>query len=179
MKSELDIKMFIRIQTKADNKAIFTVHEKAFGRQEEANLVEEIRQTAEYINDLSLVAENGDGEIIGHALFSEIFLENEEETRILLALAPLAVVKDWQGMKIGSALMEEGIRLARQKGYPGIIVLGHASYYPKFGFQEAKNYGILPPFAVPSENFLALELYPKSLDGFQGTIRYPSAFHNV
>ncbi|WP_088839239.1 GNAT family N-acetyltransferase [Listeria sp. ILCC792] len=171
--------MNIRIETQEENRGIFEIHKRAFGREDEAKLVDLIRETEQYVCDLSLVAETLDGQLVGHALLSEIFLEREGETRVLLGLAPVSVLPEFQGEGVGSALIEEGIRLSRAKAYPGIIVLGHASYYPKFGFKKAADFGISAPFDVPEENFLALELYPGGLTDFSGEVRYPDAFNQV
>ncbi len=171
--------MKIRIQTQGENQEVFQIHKRAFGRENEAELVDLIRESEQYVSDLSLVAETLDGKLVGHALLSEIFLEKEGETRILLGLAPISVLPEFQGEGVGQALIEEGIRLSRIKAYPGIIVLGHATYYPKFGFEKAAHFGISAPFDVPAENFLALELYPGGLVDFSGEIRYPDAFNQV
>ncbi|WP_031649420.1 GNAT family N-acetyltransferase, partial [Listeria innocua] len=50
----------------------------------------------------------------------EISLETAGRSRFILGLAPLAVLPEYQGKRVGSSLMEEGIRLSREKAYPAI-----------------------------------------------------------
>ncbi|WP_099221894.1 GNAT family N-acetyltransferase [Listeria costaricensis] len=168
--------MRIRKQQTEENLLIRAILTEAFGREDEADLVEQIRATAYYLPALSLVAELRDQTLSGYLLFSEIELKTADETRLILGLAPLAVRPAHQRNGIGSALVEEGLRLAKQKAYPAVAVLGHADYYPRFGFRPSTDFGIPAPFAVPEENYLLLELYPDSLKNLAGTIQYPEAF---
>jgi predicted N-acetyltransferase YhbS len=64
-------------------------------------------------------------------------------------------------------------------GYGSIIVLGHPDYYPRFGFAPASTFGIKPPFEVPDNAFMALELLPNSLKGKQGTVKYPKEYKTM
>lgn len=41
---------------------------------------------------------------------------------------------------------------------PFIVVLGHAEYYPRFGFTPARTHGISCEWEVPDEVFLVLPL---------------------
>ncbi|WP_239256557.1 GNAT family N-acetyltransferase [Listeria ilorinensis] len=168
--------MRIRKQQMDEIYQIREILTEAFGRQEEADLVERIRATAYYQPALSLVAERNDRTLSGYLLLSELEWKTADETRLILGLAPLAVRPARQKKGIGSALVEEGLRLAKEKAYPAVAVLGHAAYYPKFGFRPSTDFGIPAPFAVPEENYLLLELYPDSLKGMTGTIQYPDAF---
>lgn len=61
-------------------------------------------------------------------------------------------------------------------GFKSVIVLGHAKYYPRFGFKPASIWGIKAPFDVPDESFMALKLQSCSLDGVKGTMIYPKEF---
>jgi putative acetyltransferase len=81
-------------------------------------------------------------------------------------------------MGIGSKLIEYGIKAAKKAGYGSIIVVGHSDYYPRFGFVPASTFGIKPPFEVPDNAFMALELLPNSLKGKQGTVKYPKEYND-
>ncbi|MBC1489479.1 N-acetyltransferase [Listeria sp. FSL L7-1485] len=168
--------MMIRTEQPKDYQAIRQLNEQAFKGTVEADLIEHIRESEFYQPGLSLVAEAEDGQLIGYIMFSEISLETENKNRFILALAPLAVLPEFQGARIGSKLMEEGIRLSREKAYPAIAVLGHADYYPRFGFKTSEAFGIPSPFDVPAEYYMLLELYNGSLENLQGAIQYPEAF---
>ncbi|HCW3321296.1 TPA: N-acetyltransferase [Listeria monocytogenes] len=168
--------MIIRKEQPQDYEAIRRVNEEAFKGTVEADLIESIRTSDYYQPGLSLVAEAEDGLIVGYIMFSEISLEAAGRSRFILALAPLAVLPAYQGTRFGSRLMEEGIRLSREKAYPAIAVLGHADYYPRFGFIPSEQFAIPAPFDVPAEYFMLLELYDGSLENLAGTIHYPAAF---
>ncbi len=58
-----------------------------------------------------------------------------------------------------------------------MIVLGHPSYYPKFGFQKASKWNIRAPFDIADELFMALELKDNALKNVAGVVRYSEAFH--
>lgn len=56
-----------------------------------------------------------------------------------------------------------------------MVVLGHAAYYPRFGFTPASGWGVTGPFEVPDDHFLALALDPERPTP-RGEIAYPAAF---
>jgi len=60
-----------------------------------------------------------------------------------------------------------------------VVVLGHAAFYPRFGFAPASRFGLTCEYDVPDDVFMAMELEPGSLRGASGTIRYHRAFANV
>ncbi|MEC1178980.1 N-acetyltransferase [Metasolibacillus meyeri] len=144
--------------------------------QKEHFLVQRIRQSSAFIPELSLVAVDYDDQIIGHILLSKITIENDGRSVDSLALAPVSVLPLFQHKGIGSQLIKDVLQKAAEIGQQSVIVLGHAAYYPKFGFRQAKEWNIVAPFEVPSEIFMALELVPNALQNVQGTVRYSDAF---
>lgn len=166
--------MKIRQENTEDYKAVFAVNEIAFGQKDEAELVDRIRKGDCYIPELSLVAEVDD-KIVGHILFSKIRIKNSTEYESL-ALAPMAVLPDYQKKGIGGKLIVEGLKTAKALGHESVIVLGHKEYYPKFGFKNASTWGIACPLEVPDEYFMALELIPEILSDKAGTVIYPPEF---
>ena len=107
---------------------------------------------------------------------SGIELHTDDGRRVdVLGLAPVAVRPSHQRSGAGTALIEEGLRRADAAGAPLVIVLGHPSYYPRFGFERASVHGIVPTSAWNDESFMVRRLssYDPSL---RGTIVYPDAF---
>jgi putative acetyltransferase len=147
----------------------------AFETSTEANLVDVLREQAEPI--VSLVADDG-GAIVGHILFAPVTLMAHPDLRIA-GLAPMAVVPAKQRQGIGSALIHEGLERCGQLGFGAVIVLGHAEYYPRFGFTPASRFGLRCEYDVPANVFMALELDQGILKGKSGTIRYHPAFASV
>jgi putative acetyltransferase len=165
--------LLIRREQPSDASAIRRVLESAFGQPAEANLVKALRSAGGLT--LSLVA-LCDNEVIGHIAFSPVSIGGKATYPSALALAPVAVSPDSQRSGIGSALIRFGLEDARRLGHPGVIVLGHAEYYPRFGFLLASRFGITCPFAVPDEHFMAIELSPGGLDGQHGVVGYRPEF---
>ncbi|MGA2698029.1 MAG: N-acetyltransferase [Methanoregula sp.] len=166
---------FIRSEIPEDIPAIFNVNLQAFGQDGEARLVRALRNDGDYIPGLSLVAVYND-KIIGHILFAPISIESEGAHVPAVALAPLSVCLEHQCQGVGSILVEEGLKTCRQLGHRIVIVVGHPTYYPRFGFTTAPPLGINAPFPCRNEVFMVCPLVPGALDGIHGTVRYPPAF---
>jgi putative acetyltransferase len=168
----------IRTETEQDYAAVYEINQLAFNRHAEALLVESIRASSSYLPELSLVAEQ-DGRLVGHILFSLVTLAALDGDLPLVCLAPLAVLPAYQRQGIGARLVLYGLEECRRLGHTVVNVLGHPEYYPRFGFQPARPMGILPPFDVPDEAWMIVELQPGALAGLRGVVRYPPAFNGV
>ncbi|OGP56518.1 MAG: GNAT family N-acetyltransferase [Deltaproteobacteria bacterium RBG_13_52_11b] len=170
--------MTIRPEREEDHAAIDEVNRGAFGRENEARLVENLRRSSTFIPELSLVAVK-DVSVVGHLLFSPIAIQMGNSNLPALALAPVAVRPEYQNQGIGSQLVRHGLRQCRDLGHKVIVVVGHPEYYPRFGFSSARAKGLEAPFPVPDEAFLILELVPGTLEGIKGVVNYPSEFDDV
>jgi len=164
----------VRQERPEDAAAIRRVHEAAFGQPAEADLVDALRAAGDLVPELCLVAERG-GEVVGQIAFSRARLDSGDT---VLALAPVGVLPEHQGGGVGSALNRAALERAAATDYPLVVVLGHAAYYPRFGFEPAAPLGVLAPFAVPDENWMALKL-PAYRPDARGTLRYAAAFDAV
>ena len=118
-------------ETADDLPAIRRVNLAAFGQSDEAELVDALRADGDVI--LSIVVRQSD-EIIGHLLMSKLGVVTAARTIAAAAMAPVAVLPDYQGKGIGSDLIRAGIEMCREQNLEMIVVLGHESYYPRFGF---------------------------------------------
>jgi putative acetyltransferase len=166
----------IRVEQPEDYEEIFRVHESAFERRDEGHLVDKIRNSDSYIPELSFVAVDN-GKIVGHVLFSRVLVDTSSGSKEVLALAPLAVDPASQQMGVGTKLTRTAIDKARQLGWNAVIVLGQPSYYPRFGFQPAHEWGIESPFPLNDPSaFMAIELKEGALDEYAGTVIYPEFF---
>jgi putative acetyltransferase len=161
----------VRDEQPRDRESVRIVNEAAFGRADEADLVDSLREEAAVL--LSLVAEVA-GEIVGHILFSRMTVETEQGPVAAVALAPMAVLPQHQNRGVGSELLRRGLGRLREQGERIVIVLGHEHYYPRFGFSAEKARHLASPF--PPEAYMALELNDGALDGVRGAVRYPAAF---
>jgi len=164
--------MHIRPERPADIAAVRAVNRAAFETDAEADLVDALRDQAD--PTVSLVADDA-GRIVGHILFSPVTLTGHADLKIM-GLAPMAVLPTQQRRGIGSALVRAGLERCTELGCAAVIVLGHAQYYPRFGFIPASRFGIACEYDVTDDVFMALELEPQILRGRTGTIRYHAAF---
>jgi predicted N-acetyltransferase YhbS len=117
--------------------------------------------------------------IAGYILFFPIIIESGQYSYKSLALAPMAVLPDYQRRGIGRQLVQEGLIIAKDKGFNSVIVVGHPEYYPKFGFRPASLWKIRPPFDLPDNVFMALELEEGALKNVTGIVQYPVEFNDV
>lgn len=167
--------MFIRKEEAKDYEIVYSVVKRAFESTENADgnehdLVNELRKGEAYIPELSLVAVI-DGKIAGHIMFTEAKIGDEP----VLALAPLSVLPEYQKQGIGTALIKEGHKIAKELGYAYSLVLGSENYYPRVGYLPAIEFGIKPPFDVPSENFMAYRLRD-DIPNIHGILKYAKEF---
>lgn len=170
--------MEIREEIAEDFAAIYEINEAAFGRPDESLLVVRLRSRKAIIH--SLVA-GLNGELIGHALFSPVMIHGDSGVvTVACGLGPVAVLPAYQKQGIGSALTTTGIELCREAGYRAMIVLGHPSYYPRFGFQPASRFNISCAYDdVPDDAFMALGLEEGALETINGMAHYHPEFDGV
>ena len=166
----------IRQENKKDYDEVYKVVKTAFETAEhsdgnEQDLVVSLRKSKNFIPELSLVAIQ-DKKIVGYILFTKIKIGKYEE----LALAPLAVLPDYQKQGIGKKLIEKGHKIAKGLGFHYSVVLGSEKYYPKLDYVPASQYGIKAPFEVLDENFMAIKLndFDKEI---VGTVKYAKEFN--
>lgn len=166
----------VRAETPEDRPAVRRVNELAFDGGGEADLVDALRERAPLY--VSLVAEEG-GRVVGHILFSPVAVEAAGGEWEALGLGPMAVLPGLQRRGVGSALVREGLKECLRLGRDVVFVLGHADFYPRFGFRPAGPEGIRCEFPSPAENFMVAELSPGALAGRAGLVRYRPEFHNL
>jgi putative acetyltransferase len=166
------VTLIIRPETTADQDAIRQVNRLAFGQDDEARLVDALRDGG-YVR-VSLVAEQA-GQVVGHILFSDLPIITGAGSVPALALAPMAVLPEFQRQGIGSALLRTGADECRRCGQRIVVVLGHPNFYPRFGFSPKLAERLASPFPG-GEAFMALELVPGALGGVTGTVQYPPPF---
>jgi putative acetyltransferase len=168
----VSVNVLIRPETPADLEAIFEVNRLAFGQDGEARLVDALRDGG-YVR-VSLIAER-DGHVVGHILFSDLPIITEAGTITALALAPMAVLPDFQPQGIGSALVRRGLEYCRDRGHRIVIAPGHPNFYPRFGFSAKLAESLSSPFGG-GEAWMAAELVPGSLGDVGGRLEYPPPF---
>jgi putative acetyltransferase len=164
----------IRCEQPVDYKQIDDLLIAAFHGHEEVNIVTGIRAGSDYLEDLTLVAVQ-DGKLIGFIMLSYVLLKHDAMEHRVLSLGPLAVSPEFQKQGIGGALIKEATRAADERGDALIVLLGHAGYYPRFGFDRASTKGIYPPVAWPDEDYMIYPLKEYKPE-YRGKICYSPAW---
>ena len=167
--------MRIRTERESDWEGVYQINTSVFETPAEAKLVDALREQAHLL--ISLVAEE-EGDIVGHILFSPVTLIGHPNFK-MMGLAPMAVALEWQGKGIGSALVKEGLKRCKEIDSAAVVVLGHPTYYPRFGFVPASRFGINSEYDVPDEVFMVLELVTGAMKGRSGLVRFHTAFKDV
>ena len=169
----------IRPEARADHDAIRRVVTDAFGSEAEADLVEAIRNSPEYIADMALVAEVA-GTIVGHVMISSATIRTAQGDRRIVMLSPLAVAPENQRAGIGGELVRTVTAIAAAAGEPFVVLEGKPAYYSRFGFEFAGALGVdvpLPGWAPPEAGQMLR--FANDDAALRGTVIYPPAFDSI
>lgn len=168
----------IRAERAGEEDLVRAINASAFGRPEEAVIPGLIRGTDRWIEGGSLVAVDAGGTLVGHLLLSEgdLVATDDPERRIWM-VGPVAVLPEVQRRGVGTTLMHAAIALATERGEPILVLLGHPTYYPRFGFESARSIGIEPPQPWSDAAWMALRL-PAWTPDLRGVAHFAPAFHD-
>ena len=169
--------MQIRESRATEAESIRQVHLAAFGEPEGATvsaLALELLEDPSAMPQLSLVAEER-GQLLGHILFTPVALDDDWACGGYI-LAPLAVAPASHGKGVGSALIEQGLAMLRERGIQFVLVLGDPNYYTRSGFQAGHN--LAPPHELPyPEAWMAQALQPGALAHLAGVVQCADALN--
>lgn len=170
--------IIIRLEQAGDYRAVEELTRAAFNNPErvecsgigcpmEHHMVHKLR-IKDGIMELNFVAEM-DGRIVGHIIYSHAHILQPDGSEIaVLNFGPISVCPKVQKKGIGSALMKYSIEEAKQLGYGAIFFFGHPEYYPRFGFVEAKEFGITDCNGYNYPAFMGMELKVNFLNNVTG-----------
>jgi len=144
----------------------------AFGREDEADLVDALRDGG-FVR-ASLVAEV-ERVVVAHILLSDLRIVGATGTVAALALAPMAVLPEYQRRGIGSQLIRTALDACREQGHRIVVVLGHPHFYQRFGFSSELAGSLESPFSG-KPSFMAGELIRGALKGVTGKVQYAAPF---
>ncbi|NSW53497.1 MAG: N-acetyltransferase [Anaerolineae bacterium] len=167
--------MEIRKESPEDAGVIRQINQVAFGHPEEAQLVDDLREAGALL--LSMVACDGE-QVVGHIAYSRGWIECEGERIPSVALAPMAVLPDYQSKGVGSILLSTSLYTLREMGEAHVFVLGHTWFYPRFGFVPADQFQIASVYQA-GDHFMGQELSSGALEGVEGHFMYHPAFEGV
>ena len=156
----------LRTERPGDMLPVYELVSAAFGRPDEAELVNRLRECGAAV--VTMVEEE-EYEFMGHLMLSPITIDGQEGP--WLGLAPVAVHPDWQGQGIGSDLVREGLDTALEMDWKAVVVLGDPAYYGRFGFMSNAR---LTLDGVPPEYFMHVAFSPVYGGG---TVTYHPGFY--
>ncbi|MEL6890837.1 MAG: N-acetyltransferase [Actinomycetota bacterium] len=169
----------IRPESPADHAQIRRVVAEAFGSEVEADLVDRIRSSPEFVPEMALVAVTG-GEVVGHVIVSGATIRSDSGSRRISMLSPLAVRPDRQRAGIGARLVTSVLAVADERNEPLVVLEGSPDYYGRFGFEHSVHHGIeiaLPDWAPPeAAQVKRLRTFDPADPTLRGTVVYPPAF---
>lgn len=172
MTSSVSAEWSTRAERSTDLAAIRAITLAAVPGPEEADLIDALRTDLEaWVEGLSQVAVDVHDRPVSHALLTRCAVGGDPA----LALAPCSVLPEGQQQGAGGAAIRAALDAARVQGENLVVVLGHADYYPRFGFTPAPAAGVTAPFEVPDDAFLVLALDPGQ-PAPRGEVAYPAAF---
>lgn len=169
----------IRESKQTDLEDVLSVERRAFNSEEEADLVRELLEDPSAEPRLSLLAFM-DEKPAGHIIFTKAVFDPAVDVTGTI-LGPLAVVPEYQKIGIGGQLIGRGLEILKEKGMDWVFVLGHESYYPRFGFRPAQKQGFQPPFPFPTEYtnaWMAMPLTPTCTITYKGTVIPADTFNH-
>lgn len=175
--------MIIRQETETDFPQIYDFVKTAFQTAyrsdgTEQDFVNKLRSGGNYLPNLALVMidENDDDKLIGHIMLTKLGIHGvtsmPKNTFEILLLAPLAIDESCRNKGLGSDLVKESLKRAKNEGYAAVILVGDPQYYERFGFVSAAEFNIKNKQNIPDENVLILELVSGILDGIEGTVDF-------
>lgn len=173
-----NIEVTVRWEAADDGAAVRDVLLAAFEGPDEARIVEDLRRAGAISS--CVVAEKRDGEgcsLVGVLVFSPVSIRGADG-RVVAAwgLGPMAVAPELQRGGVGEQMLEFWRREGPKPPSGIVVVLGHAAYYPRFGFRRASQFGVRWEHPCPDEAFLLLETEPGAADDVEGVVSYHGAF---
>ncbi len=169
----MTINYSIRVENPGDETAIADLHSDAFGSDEVIpTLVDRLRELVAPFPTISLVAEAGSGQVIGHVMISHSWLDTPKQMTDILVLSPLGVATSLHGNGIGTALLNRAIQEARRTTAPIMVLEGSPKFYGARGFEPSKPNGIRSPSLRIPEAALQMIKLPTYTSDMTGTLAY-------
>ena len=138
-------------------------------------LLDALRSSWAWEDELSFVAHDDSGELVGHVLYTHALLDALPRLVDVLVLGPVGVRPDLQRGGIGSELIIRSLEVIAARSEPVVFLEGHPTYYPRFGFEQGAELGfVAPSLRIPPESFMAYRL-PSYEPWMTGTLVYPDA----
>jgi predicted N-acetyltransferase YhbS/uncharacterized protein YdhG (YjbR/CyaY superfamily) len=186
-RSKAGYKATLRLEKKADRDTVERITYRAFcnapptGADDdgmEALLARKLRTCTAFVPELDYVAEL-DGTIIGNIMYTRSKVVGDNAEWDTLTFGPVSVLPKFQRDGVGTALIRKTLEVARELGYRAVLIFGHETYYPRFGFKPASEYGITTADGKNFPAFMALPLFDGTFDGVHGRLVYDEVYNTL
>ena len=166
--------MLVRPEASQEFSAIYDLVEEAFKTAKvadgnEQEFVNHLRAGANYLPQLALVAEDK-GQLVGHMMLTKTVIREAKKSINSLLLAPLSVVLEYRNQGVGSLLVKQGFKRAKELGYTVVFLVGDPAYYQRFGFKSIAEFNIQSSLDIPIQYIQACELIPNALKDVGGIV---------
>lgn len=178
----------LRLEKKQDHKTVEQITFRAFNASPptgagdnglEALLARKLRTDAAFLPKLDFVAEKN-GLIVGNIMYSKSkIVKPTGEEIATLTFGPISVLPSYQKKGVGSLLIQHSLEAAKKMGFTAVLIFGHDSYYPRFGFRPASEYGITTPTGESFPAFMALPLQEGALNHAAGKFYHAEVFNTL
>ena len=168
--------MTVRVAAPSEHAAVRALSMEAFGGDPTVgSLLDALRSSWAWREELSFVAEDGDGRLVGQVLYTAALLDAPSRLVEVLVLGPVGVLPALHGHGIGSRLITTSLDVVAARPEPVVFLEGHPTYYPRFGFVPGASLGfVAPSLRIPPDAFMALPM-PSHEPWMTGTLVYPDA----
>jgi len=173
--------VIVRRELASDAPVVAAVHADAFRRPDapdadpvEVGLLAELRTCAGWIPELSLVATRPDGDVVGHVVCTQAWVDDVA----VVGLGPIGVRPEAQGVGIGNAMVHAVLGAADALGTPLVGLLGSPCFYGRFGFVTSESLGVTAPDPAWGEHFQVRPLATWTA-GVRGAFRYAPPFEDL
>ncbi len=167
--------MLIRVEIPVDAAGIDNLLRKAFGRDNEADLVQRLREDG--LLTLGVVATDDEGGVVGYAAFTPVDVHGED--RQWVGLGPMAIDESMRSQGLGQKLVYEGLDSLNEFGYAAVVVLGSPEYYGRLGFKPAATHQLHCKWPDTEKSFQLYVLADNALEEASGLVEYPSHFDHI
>lgn len=160
----------IRQEQPSDYDEVYELVRESFlteNHTEEPDYLNALRKQPEFISELSLVAETEDRTIVGQIVISKTVIEYDNSRDTQLVVSPLSVSPKHFRRGIGSALLREGLKIAKRMGYKAVFLWGNPEFYSKNDFVPSYRFNIYhKDFQDKNVDFIMV--YELTKDNFSG-----------
>jgi predicted N-acetyltransferase YhbS len=132
----------------------------------------EIRKKDIYVPELSLVAENDIGTLIGQIVLYKTVITTPSEQLTELLLSPICVHPDYFRRGIARAMVDKVIIIAKEMGFKAVFLCGNPKIYGRLGFSPSFHYNIFHKNdeSRTAEWSMVRELYDGALNNVSGIV---------